>query len=220
MTASIKSALDAAVRKTQERKLNPKDHFRMSSMGQCPRAQVGRRAALPPTNPWATHTSFKMWGGTVIGREIQKLLEEEGYLDPEWTEKEVSYRSYVGHLDGLTHRLPVGDTVVEIKTSDDSAVKKPDWPEHYLWQGLTYCLATGCKQLQVFQFGKNQGLSRDNVFYLTREWEDRLNRHIDEMEKFWGVFEQTGTLPPHQHFFGWQDKTCDYLETTKEAVLV
>lgn len=209
----IKKALDAAVKKTQERDTTPKPHFRMSSMGQCVRAQVAKRAGLKPTNPWATHTSFKMWGGTVIGREIQTLLEAEGYLEKEWTEKEVTYRSYVGHIDGYTLRLPCGPTIVELKTCDDAAVKKPDWPEHYLWQGLTYCLATGCKQLQVFQFGKNQGLSRDNVFYLTRDWEDRIGRHIDAVEAAWGVYEQTGQLPPHVHNFGWESRTCAYLET-------
>ena len=207
---SVKQALLTAVIREQTKDFKPSNHFRMSSIGQCIRAQVGLRAGLPPTNEWAAHTRFKIWTGSVMGPHIQKALEQEGFLDPSYTEKEVAYRSYVGHLDGATMQLPCGPTVVEIKTSDDSAIVKHDWPMNYQWQGLTYCLATGFKQLLVFQFGKNQGLSRENFFLLTDEWKEKINHHIDQVDAAWSLYEQTQRLPLCIHNFPWENKTCAF----------
>ncbi len=215
---SAKQALLTAVVREQMKDLTPSSHFRMSSIGQCVRAQVGLRAGLPPTNEWAIYTRFKIWTGSVMGPHIQRALEREGFLDPTYTEKEVAYRSYVGHLDGATFGLPCGPTVVEIKTSDDSAIAKHDWPMNYQWQGLTYCLATGFKQLLVFQFGKNQGLSRENIFPLTEEWTAKINEHIDQVDSAWRLYEQTQRLPLCVHNFPWEAKTCPFRQ--EEASLV
>lgn len=221
MTASIKSALQAAVEASQSRTTAPSDHFRMSSLGKCPRAQIGARAGLPPTNPWPTRTYFKLWIGSLIHREVQYALLKEGFFDEGWpgidangkiVEPEVVYRSYVGHPDGRTSRLPSGKAIVELKTSDDNAITRYDWPEHYLWQGFAYCLATGLSQLLLFQLGTNQGLSRENVFYLRPDWAARINSHITAMEMAWVQYQETSVLPPHVHTFGWENKTCNYLE--------
>ena len=64
------------------------------------------------------------------------------------------------------------------------------------------------KACRFFQLGKNQGLSRERVFALTNEWIQKIDTHIDTMERLWGVYEQTNLLPPHTHRFGWEDATC------------
>ena len=196
---------------TEPRTPHPRDHFRMSSFGQCLRAQVAERAGLPILNPFDRRVAFKLWVGTVIHTAWQTELTKIGFLDPAWTEREVRYRSYVGHVDGLTHCLPGGDCLVECKTADDSAVTKPDWPAHYLWQDLLYCVAAGIPRCLIQQLGKSQGLSRERVLILTDEWRAKINMQMDMAEEAWAAYAGTGTLPVHGHQFPWEDRTCPQL---------
>lgn len=221
MSASIRDSLARAIELKTERESKAKDHFRISSMGQCHRAQIGMRAGLPPVNPFTDRVRFKLWMGTMLGREIQKELMQNGFLDPAFHELEVKYQSYVGHIDGCTNRLPTGKAIVEIKTADDNAISikgvEREWPEHYQWQGLTYCLATGVKYLLLFQIGKNQGLSREKIVTLNDQWISDINHEIELVNQAWDMYSTSHALPPCRHRFGWEDRTCPFLNLPVNA---
>lgn len=215
----IEELLRAAIEKQARKDLHSASFFRASSAGHCVRKQIAVRAGLEPTCPSTASGLVKMWMGTELGKVIQACLENEGFLVPAWTEREVHYRSYKGHVDGLTRSLPgcdeYGPAIVEFKTSSDDAVTKYDWPEHYFWQNGLYLLAAGLKRGVIFQIGREYGLSREKVFLLTDEWKIKIDTHISEVEKAWKEYELTGVLPPCKHRFGWEDKLCGY-RTPKE----
>lgn len=217
---SIADVLEKAI--TENRTYGKvKDHFRMSSLGTCPLRQIAERAGLEPTMRITKQARFKMWGGTVLGAEIQKHLEQDGFLEPDWHEKEVHLGSYVGHTDGLTKKMPGRPKIVELKTSDDDAVTKYDWPKTYQWQGLGYALSDEAQALGVdgmlcLQIGKNQGCSRERVFPLSEEWKRKIRAEIKRMDRFWSIYEKTKQLPAHLHRHGWENKMCPYLGLGKE----
>mgnify|MGYP001597433585 CR=1 FL=1 len=194
--------------------------FRMSSIGHCVRKQVALRAGLPPTSPPAKHAQFKMWMGSELHNSIQSLLESTGFLEPTWTEREVKHRSYKGHVDGLTRKLPgtdiYGPAICEFKSTSDDAVTKYGWPEHYEWQALGCCMAAGVTRALLHQFGREYGLDREKIILLTPEWRVKLDEHITAVETAWTAYKQTGALPPCKHAFQWEDKTCPYLEPKKK----
>ena len=209
----FKGLVAQALRTATQRDPASKDHFRMSSLGHCYRAQVGLRAELTPTNPFDDRTMFKLWTGTEIGRQLRGLLEAHGVLDPTWSEKEVRYRNYVGHVDGALLNHPDGACLWECKTSDDDAITKPDWPQHYAWQTAGYMLASGIPRCLLFQLGKNQGLSRTMLFALDERWTKAVNANMDGAEWAWEDYQKTKILPDHFHQFGWEDRYCPFLET-------
>lgn len=222
---NIETALEHAILAGKRERV-ARDHWYASSLGQCLRKQVAERAGFSPTNPPDARGLFKMMVGTVIGKEIQALLEAEGYLDPAWHEKHFTYKSVTGKVDGYTDRIE-GGAIVEIKTSDDRSITKyQDMPEHYLWQGMFYCLASGIRTLLVFQVGKNQGITRHRVVYLDAQWEKSLNEHIGFLDREWTRFQERGgrveDLPDHLHNFGWEERLCsmnegdDVQQVTKE----
>ena len=210
-SASIKNALSEIIRAEWSRELKPSNHFRFSSLGHCHRKQILMRAGVAPTNAADDRGITKMWLGTQFGKVIQHKLESTGWLIPEYTEREVTYRSYVGHIDGMTDKLPGGRAILEIKTSDDDSITKYDWSPHYFWQGLGYALASGVDRALFFQVGRNQLLSREIVKILTPEWRETLETEITELEKEWQAFQSSKILPYCKHKFGWEGKTCPYL---------
>ena len=199
-----------------ERPLQEREYYYISNIGQCPRKQVAERAGLPPARPIDQRTQFKFWAGSTLHAAAQQALHAVGYLDPTKTEMRVTYESYVGRPDGVTPHFG-GGAVVEIKTSDDSAITRyPDMPANYLWQGFTYCLALKLEQLVVFQIGRLQGITRHRFYHLDNEWIQAIDTHVAEMGKHWARWKLDGTLPPHVHNFPWEDRNCPYLEP-KEA---
>jgi len=190
----------------------PRATFWASSLGMCPRKLILERAGVQPLAPLEDRSVFKMWAGTVLGHEIQKLLETQGFLDPTWTEKRLTYRSVSGKCDGLTHQIN-GDCIVEIKTADDRAVTKPDFPEHYLWQGFWYCMASGVDAVCFLMVGKNQGLTKHRVLHITDQWRKDIDEEITQLEESWARYEATGEIPPCRHRFGWEDTYCPYGDT-------
>lgn len=216
MPGQIEHALHDALLK-QARLPSSRESFYASSLHMCPRKQVAERAGLPATQPPDMRGYFKMGVGTVVGQWAQKLLAEQGYLDPDWTERRFVYRSYVGKIDGYT---PIENAIVEIKTSDDDAITRyPDVPEHYLWQSLFYALASGIPKVILFQLGKNQGLTRSRELYLDSDWKAKLEEEITILEVEWAQYLQTGVLPDHDHRYKWEDKLCAF-GTPKTAVAV
>jgi hypothetical protein len=185
--------------------------FWASSFGMCPRKQVAERAGLPPTRPTDMRGYFKMGTGTVIGKWVQDLLAEQGYLDPAFTERKFTYRSYVCRLDGYSD---FDQAIVEIKTCDDNAiVRYPDVPEHYQWQCFLNARAAGVKKIILLQIGKNQGLTRTTALFLDEDWKAKIDTEIDRMEADWVRYDTTNELPTHQHRYLWEDKLCAYMET-------
>ena len=126
----IAEILAEAIQKEWSRDSKPSPHFRISSMGSCHRKQIAVRAGIPPSFPSNKEAVIKMWMGTMYGKTIQSILESSGFLERGWTEREVRYRSYVGHVDGLTRKLPddakYGAAIVEFKTCADDAIKRYD----------------------------------------------------------------------------------------------
>ena len=212
----IPEAVALALAEKESKRKGASDHFRMSSLGHCPRKQVAMRAGLEPTTPSDDRGYFKMWMGTVLGKNIQALLEGQGFLDPSWTEREVKYRSYVGHLDGLTRKLPgtdeYGPAVVELKSTADASVTKYDWPEHYQWQAFGYCLGANTSRALLYQFGREYGIDREKIILLTPEWRTKLDDEIAWVEACYDLWVKTKELPPCKHRFKWEDKTCSYRE--------
>lgn len=214
-TPAIESALDNALC-ADAREPKARDYFYASSLGMCVRKQIAERAGLEPTNPTDPRSRRKMWTGTVMGRALSDVLLKEGFLEPEWCEKRLEYRCVIGKVDGYTKRIPSG-AIVEIKTSDDDAITRyKDTPEHYLWQGLWYCLAANVPNLLLYQFGKSQGISRHRVIAITDEWKQNINTHIDWLEREWANYERTRVLPEHFHQFQWENKLCAFGEPQKK----
>ena len=211
MNASIETALEEGILSTRkEQKI--REYFMASSLGFCPRKQVAERLAMAPTNPPDRRSQFKMWTGTVLGKAIQDSLEKQGYLDPAWHEKRLEYKNYVGKVDGYTAAIE-GGAIVEIKTSDDDSITKyKEMPEHYLWQGFWYCVASGVPNLLIFQVGKNQGIVRNRLFVLDDLWRKRIEGGMEAMRLWWKEWERTGQLPEHMHQFGFEDRFCPYIE--------
>jgi len=180
------------------------------------------RAGLEQTFPADNRGMFKMWMGTVLGKNIQALLESAGFLDPTWTEREVKYRSYVGHLDGLTRVLPgtaeYGPAVVELKSTADDSIANYDWPEHYAWQAFGYCLGANTSRALLYQFGREYGLSREKIIVLNDEWKTRINDHITWVESCYDLYVKVGELPPCKHLFKWEDKLCSYREVKEKKL--
>ena len=187
MNPNIEVALAEAITAAQLREATPKLGFYMSSLGQCPRKQVLERAGVPPTNPPDQRAQRKMWLGAMYGKAIATSLTACGYLDPAWTEKLVTYRSYRGKTDGYTTHIPCG-AVVEIKTCDDDAVTKYPMPEHYAWQGLAYCVAMDTPNLLLFQVGKSQGLCRHQVLALDDKYRKKLDDQISWLDEQWAAY--------------------------------
>lgn len=223
---SIKDALARAIQKESEKLYTPKEYFRISSMGKCHRAQIAERAGMLPTVPPTDRARFLMWTGTVLHKEAQKLLISSGFMLPGYitinpdgttTEKEVRYRSYLGHPDGAT-KINDALYIAELKTCDDDAIIKNgverDWQEHYFWQGLAYALAENAVGVLFFQLGKAQGLSREKIVLVTQDWRDKINTEIAGIDKDWEQYKLTGCLPPCQHRFRWEDKLCSYRDST------
>ena len=156
---------------------------------------------------------FKMWVGKTLHEEAQKHLVKSGFITQESVEKEVRLGSYFGKIDGLTTNLPgIPLAVLEFKTAADDAITKKDWPEHYKWQGLAYAMAVGAEKVLFVQLGTNYGLGRENVVMVSQEWQRKINRHIQLMDKLWKVYETTKKLPKmHYHRFGWEDKYCPFI---------
>lgn len=222
MSGVLSDALLEQIKAQNKKDLRPSTHFRISSLGHCPRKQVAMRAGLLPTAETSDASLLKMWMGTALGKEIQAALEVGGFLEPTWTERELVWGSYKGHVDGLTRKLPgtdeYGPAIVEIKTSADAAVKR-DWQEHYDWQALAYCMAAGMKRAVIFQVGREYGLHREKIALLTPEWEKKILNEVRTVESYWQVYAGNGKLPPCLHNFGWEDKTCPYREEGKEPVV-
>ncbi len=214
----VETALLRAIENGHKPRTEPRTGFYASSIGFCPRKQVAERAGLFPTKPPDSRSQFKMWTGTIMGKAVQAALEADGYLDPTWHEKPFELGNYRGKVDGYTPTIPA---IVEIKTSDDDAITRyKELPEHYLWQGLWYCLASGIPNLLVFQIGKNQGLVKNRLITLDAEWEDKLRTHMKVMDIWWNNYIKNGELPEHSHQWGWEDRYCPYMELeayTKEA---
>lgn len=211
LTPAIETALDNALC-ADAREPKARDYYYASSLGMCIRKQIAERAGIAPTNQIGPRERRKMWTGTVMGRAISDALVREGFLDAEWTEKRLEYGPVVGKVDGYTSRIP-GGAIVEIKTSDDDAITRyKDTPEHYLWQGLWYCMASGVPNLLLYQFGKSQGVSKHRVIALTEEWKKTLTAHIEWLEMGWKQFETTRVLPPCFHQFQWEDRYCSFGE--------
>ena len=205
MITPIEHALHEALL-AKARLPSSRESFYASSLHMCPRKQVAERAGIALTNPPDMRGYFKMGAGTVLGKWVQDLLAEQGYLDPTWTEKRFVYRSYVGKIDGMS---PVEKALVEIKTSDDDAITRyPEIPEHYKWQSLFYALASGIPKIVIFQLGKNQGITRSRELFLDSEWTDKLEAEITLLEGLWAHYVLTGVLPDHLHRYRWEDKLC------------
>ena len=219
MSANLTDTLATSIRKQMERELRPVDYFKASSIGHCIRKQVAVRAGIKPTHESDVSGLIKMWMGTELGKVVQAALEAERFLVPSWTERLVTYRSYRGHVDGLTRMVnPDRPYIVEIKTSDDRSVTKPDWPEHYLWQGMFYAKAAAMWGVLIFQLGRYQALSREAVFILNEKWTQLLEEHITEVEAAWEAYKASGVLPDCKHRFPWEDRMCPYREAkTKEV---
>lgn len=217
----IATVLTESIERQHKRELHPADHFRASSCGHCPRKQIAVRAGIPETAPASSSAILKMWMGTELGKLFQATLEAEGFLERSWTEREIRYRSYVGHVDGLTRKLPddavQGAALVELKTTSDDSVTKYDWPEHYPWQGGLYLLGAGLRREVMFQIGREYGMNREKVFILTDEWRDKIETEITRMESLWEDYQKTKVLPPCEHRFKWEDKTCGYREVKAKS---
>lgn len=213
---SIETALSEAIQRSFRPHEGEREAFWASSLGMCPRKQIAERMGIPPVSPPDLRSQFKMYAGRVLGWKIQHDLMEVGYLDPAWTEKSLVYRSYHGRPDGVTHRIN-GSALVEIKTVDDRATQKPDLPEHYLWQGLWYCLAANIPTLVIFMVGRYQGLFKQQVFYLDEDWRRKLEQEIDRMEGLWEVCKANQVLPDHEHRFKWENARCPYLDNSKKV---
>lgn len=214
MNPNIEVALEQAILASREPRTGEREGFYMSSLGQCPRSQILARAGVPPTNPPTSRAIRKMWLGTMFGKALQTSLAAVGYLDPTWEEKRVTYRSYRGKVDGYTPHIP-GGAIVELKTADDDAITRYAMPEHYAWQGLAYCVATGIPNLLLFQVGKSQGLCRHQVLTVDDTYRRTLDNEITRMDGFWTAYQADKSLPAHDHRFKWQDKTCDALTPTE-----
>lgn len=209
---------DALTTLRRERVGKVAETFWISGLGLCPRKVFADRLGLPLTNPPDKRAEFKMWTGMHLGGGLQKLLEAQGYLDPAWTEKRVTHLDYSGKVDGVTHTVE-GDAVVEIKTCDDNAITRHgDFPQHYLWQGLAYCLATKIPHLIVFMLGKNQGLSKHQVFTLNEEWTAKIEKEMRRMMSLWRLYQLHHILPTHEHRFSWEDRWCAMLDTEQSLV--
>lgn len=221
MSGILSDALTEAIRQESKRTRQPTQNFRMSSMGHCPRKQVCLRAGLEPAFPPKDHAVIKIWVGTALHKATQAKLEACEFLDASWTEREVRYRSYVGHVDGLTRKLSgmeqYGPAVVEIKWTSDTSVTKYDWPAHYEWQNLGCVLAAGLKRGLLYQVGREYGLDREKVVVLTEEWRTRLEDEISWLEGLWDIYQANGTLPDCKHRFGWENKTCEYRQEEVKA---
>jgi hypothetical protein len=219
----ISETIATALKEKEKKRAHESEHFRMSSLGHCMRKQIAKRAGLPETTPADNRGVFKMWMGATLGKDIQALLEGEGFLEPSWTEREVRFMSYVGHVDGLTRKLPgteeYGPAIVELKSTSDDSVSKYDWPEHYQWQALGYCLAAGVKRAVLYQFGREYGLDREKIVLVTPEWEQKITKEIRTVESYWEVYKGNGLLPPCIHRFKWEDKTCPYREPKPEKAV-
>lgn len=220
MSGSLSTELAESIRLEGKRFSHPSDNFRMSSMGHCIRKQVAVRAGIAPAFPADDRGVLKMWVGTALHKATQAKLEACGFLDASWTEREVRYRSYVGHVDGLTRRLPAteqyGPAVVEIKWTSDDSVAKYDWPEHYEWQNMGCVLAAGLKRGLLYQVGRENGLDRERILVMNTEWKEKLNQEIDLVEKAWDEYQKTKSLPTCRHRFGWEWKLCGYREEKKK----
>ena len=212
MTATlIETALHDALL-SKKRQPAARESFWASSFHQCVRKQIAERAGLVPTQGPDMRAYFKMGTGTVIGKWVQDLLAEQGYLDPAFTERRFVYRSYVCRLDGYSD---FEQAVVEIKTSDDSAITRyPEVPEHYLWQCLLNARAANVPKVVLLQIGKNQGITRARELFLDAGWIAKIDAEIDHIEAAWTAYDQTGVLPPHEHRYKWEDKLCAFLEPT------
>jgi len=202
--------------------------FWVSSLGHCVRKQVAQRAGIKPEKPIEAHSLFKMMVGTTVHAFVQKRLLSAGFLDPQYTkviqtetidargrvlmpgdvqEHRFTYRSYSGKLDGWVkdQQIPF-----ELKTCDDRAVKKPDWPEHYLYQGFTTCMAMGAEKFMLMQIGTSQGLNRWNTFPISNQWKRLVDEEIDKADQAWTIYKETGQLPEHTHKFSWENRYCPY----------
>ena len=206
--ANIEEALHAGILSLNQREPKEREYFRISSIGQCPCKQVGERAGLVPTNPPNQRSVFKMWAGAVLHVSAQQALTAVGYLYPTKTEVEVTYGGYIGHPDGVA-----GDAVIEIKTTDDDAITRyPEIPPHYVFQGLTYCLALNLSKVIILQIGRSQGLTRNRLFWVTDEFRHTLDIHIKKMHLAWTTWKESGVLPLHEHRYSWEDRLCPFLE--------
>lgn len=215
-TKSIEMALYQAILESRVPRTEPRQYFYASSLGFCPRKQIAERMLIPPTNPPDRRSQCKMWTGTVMGKAIQESLEKVGFLDPTWREKSFTLENTTGRVDGYCPEL---NAIVEIKTTDDAAIKTyRDVPEHYLYQGFWYCLASGIPNLLLFQFGKNQGLMRHRVYHLESEWEKKVRHAMLASESYWQDYLRTKELPPHDHRWSWEDRYCPYVVTEEGLV--
>jgi len=125
---------------------------------------------------------------------------------------------YHGKVDGIGGTV-ADPLIIEIKTTDDRAVTKPDYPENYLWQLFLYCLGWPAERGLIFQIGRSQGLSRHRVFFLDDVWRKRLEQHIGEMGSRWAEYKVKGLVPACDHQrFGWQDKFCNYRDWKPASV--
>lgn len=219
---SLKITVDEYIKAEHAKHVKTVGYFRMSLTGRCPKLVIGTRAGIEPPAPADTRGNFKMWMGTVLHEQAQKILNEAGFLEKGTDEEELTWGEWKGHTDGSTLALPVGPAIVEIKTGDDRAVKKVDWPnEHYLWQGYHYVMAKkqtdpAFERLLLFHLGTSQGLSREAVFKLGPEWEKKIVEYREEIAAAWAEFEKTKQLPPCSHRFGWEDRYCSFKEVDPE----
>lgn len=197
-----------------------REAFWASGLPFCTRKQVAERAGMPPVIPIDQRLQFKFAIGHAVHRHAQLALLRSGFLDPAWTavtehgdilEKTLAYRNVRGKPDGFTRCLPE-PALVEIKTCDDRAIKYPDFPDHYCWQALWCCLAAGVPQVVILQLGTSQGLARHRVVRLTENWRAMLEDRMTYLESRWEDFQRTGDLPPHEHLFPFEDRTCSFLE--------
>ena len=214
LNPNIEIALQEAIQAEREERTGEREGFYASSLGMCPRKLICERAGIKREEPPDQRSVFKMWVGTILHREAQKLLEKSGYLDPAWTEKRLVYRSVVCKLDGVTHRIN-GSANVELKTTDDRAITKSDIPEHYLWQMMLGCLASGFSASCLFMLGKSQGLSKHRVIHLTDEWRKKIDDEITSLDALWLRYKANGEIPPCQHRYSWEDAYCPYGQSAK-----
>ncbi len=191
------------------------EHFRISSTGTCFRSLVGKRAGLTPTRPPGDAARLKMFFGSALHEAIGKHLNKEPIVEGS-LEMTVARGNWVGHVDAVIN-LPVGQAVLELKTCHDDAIKYPDIPENYLWQGFHYAMCLNLKHLMVFQVGRSYGLTREVIKPLTQEWIDKIELYTVEAAWHWTNYQKKKELPPCKHRFKWEDKTCPFGEKKAET---
>lgn len=183
----------------------PKDYFRASSAGYCPRYVIMKRLGIPtvPERQGDTRSLRVFAAGTHFHEFMQRITKEAGVSIAQEVELTDEQWGVKGHFDDLVHVEEGKLILYDYKTQNSKAFT---WQKgkgishlHRYQLGTYMCMLR--KQYPELDEARILKISKDDLRFAEEQllWSPQLEADIDEywtsLKRYWVRYQEDGTLP-------------------------